>query len=54
MGRRFVSERAAPGMLRDFVELVVPQLQRRGLTKKIYAGTTLRKNLNSWMTAKAY
>ena len=36
----------APGMLRDFVELVVPELQRRGLTKKRYAGTTLRENLN--------
>jgi len=37
---------AAPGMLRDFVELVVPELQRRGLTKKRYAGATLRENLN--------
>ena len=37
---------AAPGMLRDFVELVVPELQRRGLTKKAYAGSTLRENLN--------
>lgn len=38
---------AAPGMLRDFVELVVPELQRRGLTKRQYAGTTLRENLNN-------
>jgi alkanesulfonate monooxygenase SsuD/methylene tetrahydromethanopterin reductase-like flavin-dependent oxidoreductase (luciferase family) len=37
---------AAPGMLRDFVELVVPELQRRGLTKTRYAGRTLRENLN--------
>jgi FMN-dependent oxidoreductase (nitrilotriacetate monooxygenase family) len=37
---------SAPGMLRDFVELVVPELQRRGLTKKSYAGSTLRENLN--------
>ena len=38
---------AAPGMLRDFVELVVPELQRRGLTKTKYVGTTLRESLNS-------
>lgn len=35
----------APGTIRDFVELVVPELQRRGLTKKKYAGSTLRDNL---------
>ena len=38
---------SAPGMLRDFVELVVPELQRRGLMKKQYAGATLRENLNN-------
>jgi alkanesulfonate monooxygenase SsuD/methylene tetrahydromethanopterin reductase-like flavin-dependent oxidoreductase (luciferase family) len=38
---------AAPGMLRDFVELVVPELQRRGLSRRDYAATTLRGNLNS-------
>lgn len=38
---------AAPGTLRDFVDLVVPELQRRGLTRKEYAGTTLRENLNT-------
>ena len=38
---------SAPGMLRDFVELVVPELQRRGLMKKQYAGSTLRENLNN-------
>jgi FMN-dependent oxidoreductase (nitrilotriacetate monooxygenase family) len=35
----------APGTIRDFVELVVPELQRRGLTKRRYAGPTLRENL---------
>ena len=35
-----------PRSLRDFVELVVPELQRRGLAKKKYAGPTLRENLN--------
>jgi alkanesulfonate monooxygenase SsuD/methylene tetrahydromethanopterin reductase-like flavin-dependent oxidoreductase (luciferase family) len=34
-----------PGTLRDFVELVVPVLQRRGLFRKDYAGTTLREHL---------
>ena len=38
---------AAPGMLRDFVELVVPELQRRGVMKRAYAGSTLRENLNA-------
>jgi long-chain alkane monooxygenase len=32
--------------IREFVEYVVPELQRRGLAKKKYAGTTLRENLN--------
>jgi len=29
------------------VEYVVPELQRRGLSKKRYAGNTLRENLNA-------
>jgi FMN-dependent oxidoreductase (nitrilotriacetate monooxygenase family) len=36
---------SAPGNLREFVDLVVPELQRRGLAKKKYSGTTLRDNL---------
>ncbi len=32
--------------IREFVELVVPELQRRGLSKTKYGGTTLRENLN--------
>jgi FMN-dependent oxidoreductase (nitrilotriacetate monooxygenase family) len=32
--------------IREFVELVVPELQRRGLSKKKYTGSTLRENLN--------
>src|SRR5262249_15086543 len=32
--------------IRDFVEFVVPELQRRGLSKTKYGGTTLRENLN--------
>jgi len=34
-----------PGNLRDFVEYVVPELQRRGLSKTRYSGQTLRENL---------
>lgn len=34
-----------PGSLVDFVELVVPELQRRGLYRTRYEGTTLRANL---------
>jgi FMN-dependent oxidoreductase (nitrilotriacetate monooxygenase family) len=34
-----------PGSLRDFGELVVPELQRRGLTRTRYEGTTLRDHL---------
>ncbi|KAF1049157.1 LLM class flavin-dependent oxidoreductase [Xylophilus sp.] len=34
-----------PASLEDFVELVVPELQRRGLFRTEYEGTTLRDNL---------
>ena len=34
-----------PGAYEDFVRLVVPELQRRGLFQREYAGTTLRENL---------
>jgi long-chain alkane monooxygenase len=33
--------------IREFVEYVVPELQRRGLSKQKYAGPTLRENLNA-------
>lgn len=32
--------------IRAFVDLVVPELQGRGLSKKRYGGSTLRENLN--------
>jgi hypothetical protein len=35
----------ASGYLKDFVELVVPELQRRGLSKTRYSGATLKENL---------
>jgi len=34
-----------PGGCEDFVELVVPELQRRGLFRAEYEGQTLRENL---------
>ena len=34
-----------PGALDDFVNLVVPELQRRGLFRREYSGTTLRDHL---------
>jgi FMN-dependent oxidoreductase (nitrilotriacetate monooxygenase family) len=34
-----------PASLHDFVELVIPELQRRGLFRTQYAGRTLRQNL---------
>ena len=34
-----------PGSLRDFVDLVIPELQRRGLFRTEYEATTLRGNL---------
>ena len=34
-----------PGGLDDFVELVIPELRRRGLFRTEYEGRTLRENL---------
>ncbi len=34
-----------PGSLRDFVDMVIPELQRRGLYRTEYEATTLRGNL---------
>jgi alkanesulfonate monooxygenase len=34
-----------PGGLNDFVDRVVPELQRRGIFRTEYEGTTLRENL---------
>ncbi|MBB2174880.1 LLM class flavin-dependent oxidoreductase [Gluconacetobacter johannae] len=36
---------SSPGGLRDFVDLVVPELQRRNLLRTDYTGRTLRENL---------
>jgi FMN-dependent oxidoreductase (nitrilotriacetate monooxygenase family) len=34
-----------PGMIEQFCRMVVPELQRRGIFRKEYAGNTLRENL---------
>ena len=34
-----------PGGLDDFVDLVIPELQKRGLFRSEYEGKTLRENL---------
>lgn len=40
-----------PGAYEDFVRFVVPELQRRGLFRKAFAGPTLRENLGLPMPA---
>jgi len=40
-----VSATHVPGAYEDFVQFVVPELQRRGLFRTAYAGKTLRENL---------
>jgi alkanesulfonate monooxygenase SsuD/methylene tetrahydromethanopterin reductase-like flavin-dependent oxidoreductase (luciferase family) len=35
-----------PGAFADFVDLVIPELQRRGLFRRDYQGTTLRGHFN--------
>lgn len=48
-----------PGALNDFVDLVVPELQRRGLFRTAYEGRTLRENLglprpvNPWTLSRS-
>jgi len=55
MMEQWVTERACDGFnimppvfpesLRDFNDMVIPELQRRGLTRTAYEGSTLRDNL---------
>ncbi|CAM3162718.1 hypothetical protein WIMU106979_16260 [Williamsia muralis] len=40
-----VSTAQTPGTFNDFVDYVVPELQRRGLFRTEYQGSTLRENL---------
>jgi ABC-type transport system substrate-binding protein len=44
-GVRLRVDNLLPGGLEDFVDLVVPELQRRGLFRTAYEGTTLRDHL---------
>ena len=41
----FVGPTYLPGTFEEFVWLVIPELQRRGVYRKEYAGTTLRDHL---------
>src|SRR5205085_2291898 len=43
-----------PGALDDFVDLVIPELQRRGLFRTEYEGRTLRENLGLARPASRY
>jgi alkanesulfonate monooxygenase SsuD/methylene tetrahydromethanopterin reductase-like flavin-dependent oxidoreductase (luciferase family) len=43
-----------PGGLDDFVDLVIPELQRRGLFRSEYEGKTLRDNLGLKRPASRY
>jgi alkanesulfonate monooxygenase SsuD/methylene tetrahydromethanopterin reductase-like flavin-dependent oxidoreductase (luciferase family) len=43
-----------PGGLDDFVDLVIPELQRRGLFRSEYEGKTLRENLGLRRPASRY
>ena len=40
-----ISPTHIPGAYEDFVRMVVPELQRRGVFRKEYEGETLRENL---------
>jgi hypothetical protein len=40
-----LKEVVRPGTLRDFVDMVVPELRERGLVREGYEGETLRENL---------
>ena len=35
-----------PSGLKDFVELIIPELQKRGIFRKGYEGATLREHLD--------
>jgi N-acetyl-S-(2-succino)cysteine monooxygenase len=43
-----------PGSLTDFVDLVIPELRRRGLVRTEYEGTTLRDHLGLPMPASRF
>jgi len=40
-----VAASRVPGGYSDFVDFVVPELQKRGVLHRDYAGTTLRENI---------
>ena len=44
-GFQFSPQWYAPDYYRDIVDLLIPELQRRGLTRTSYTGRTLRQHL---------
>ena len=44
----------SPGAYEDMVRLVVPELQRRGLFRKRYTGSTLREHLGLTRPESSY
>jgi FMN-dependent oxidoreductase (nitrilotriacetate monooxygenase family) len=48
-----VSPAVYPGMFEQFGRTVVPILQKRGLFRRAYHGSTLRENLNAWRKTAA-
>ena len=49
-----MNDHSLPEWIDDFVELVVPELQRRGLFRTEYEGRTLRENLGLRRPASRY
>jgi alkanesulfonate monooxygenase SsuD/methylene tetrahydromethanopterin reductase-like flavin-dependent oxidoreductase (luciferase family) len=45
LGRSRDHLKILPGAFDDFVDKVIPELQRRGIFRREYEGTTLRENL---------
>ncbi len=43
-----------PGGLNDFVDLVIPELQNRGLFRTEYEGATLRENMGLQRSPSRY
>jgi hypothetical protein len=43
-----------PGALNEFVDMVIPELQRRGLFRTEYTGRTLREHLGLPRPASRY
>jgi hypothetical protein len=54
VGGFLIQPACLPGGLDDFVDLVIPELQQRGLFRSEYEGATLRENLGLQRPASRY